>query len=104
MASATAMLSCVSSCGGHREVEKRLEELRAAVERELPPGSSKAQVLGFLTARGIEHSEGKDRVIYGGIPKAWEGGVTKSGIYLKFHMNEQDRLLRAEVQEVFTAP
>ena len=104
LAIATLMISCMSSCSGRRAIERRLEEIRADVARELPPGSSKAQVLAFLTARSIEHSEGKDRIISAGIPKAWESGLTKSGIYLKFYMSEQDTLLRAEIKEVFTAP
>jgi hypothetical protein len=105
-AAIVAMLSSVWSCGGRRDAERQLAELRDAVERELPAGSSKGQVLTFLTSRNIEHSEGKDRIIYAGIPNVSGGrwSWTKSGIYLKFYMSEQGTLLSSEVREVFTGP
>ncbi len=101
----------VDSCSQHRVTIREMEE---AIKRELPLGSSKAQVIAFLDAKRIHHGEiilskyeseypdngVEKRLIFASIPKVRKVLFMEWGIHMSFRFDENDRLIDYRVRLV----
>jgi len=83
----------------------RIEELQAAITTALPVGSSSSQVVAFLDARHIEHSEvvRESRTMYASTlhQRDW---FMETGVYIVFHFNEAGLMTGFSVEQVATGP
>lgn len=84
----------------------KTKEIEALVRKEVPAGSSSAQVITFLDANKIEHSgyQEKQRTIYGIVRNTSQGAMMKGSIQIEFHFDERAKLKDHTVKEVFTGP
>ena len=86
-----------------------VEEVRALIDKEIPPGSSAAQVVTFLDSRHIEHSDLGDakehaRIIYASIPHVKRDLFNNSyGMFLMFAFDTNEKLVSYGVQMIGNA-
>jgi hypothetical protein len=99
----------------HRVVRITAEALRVKIQEELPVGSSADKVLGFLDSLKTEHSEvfsseddsdfrGPTRMITAAIRGFRRGNLLADGVFMKFKLDERDRLRDFRVKYVLTGP
>jgi hypothetical protein len=94
-----------------------VREVDQAINRELPLGSTKGQVVEFLDKKHIQHSELvvvrydsdypdnlEKRLINAAIPKVKTRLLVEWGIYITFRFDEADRLIDHRVKWVGTGP
>ncbi len=81
-------------------------KVNALIRKEVPFGSSISQVMTFLDANHVEHSDyrEKEKAIYGIIHNTSGDSLVKSSITIEFHFSEQAKLKDYVVKEVFTGP
>lgn len=103
----------------HSNDNKRVtvRALKKEIKKNLPLGSTASQVIAFLDARGIDHSElatedylsdypGETdlRLIRAAIPRVKQGPLVEWGIFMSFRFDEKDRLIDYKVKLVGTGP
>ena len=82
------------------------------IRDHLPIGSSRADVAAYLDQRGIPHSyvaDSKEVPEYAHMEMAMiraasRGWLIRGDIHIVFHFDDQDRLSKYEVTEIFTGP
>ena len=87
------------------------EELHRRIERELPLGSSSGRVLIFLDSLKTEHSRvvksysrGSTTMISAAIRGLRKGNLLADGIFMEFHFDDKDSLVRYTVEYGYTLP
>ena len=80
------------------------EQVGQMIQRELPVGSSVAQATSVLDAKGIEHSDLTDHVIYAIMRKTSYGFLIEGAITIKLRFDSTGKLVSHSVKEVFTGP
>jgi len=100
-----ASLLVLASCGyqSPRDIERLLT-------RDIPPGTSKNEVVKFLDANGFDHSANykpelyylKSREISARAPGKKYGVFTSARVHVKLTFNEKDMLENIEAREVKT--
>jgi hypothetical protein len=82
------------------------EDLERAIHREIPAGSSKSDVVRFLTAHHIEYSaddqDGVPTIL--GVVRDVKGSIVKESIQVKFTFSSQGKLEGYKVKQVLTGP
>lgn len=85
----------------------KVKEIDELIRKEVPIGSSTSQVLAFLDAQKIEHSQqyfDRDRIIYASIRNTSGNWLVKNSVYIQFHFDEKATLKDYSVREVSTGP
>jgi len=87
------------------------EQLRRRIERELPLGSRSGKVLAFLDSLQTEHSDvspshysGSTTIITAAIRGVRKGNLLADGIFMEFHFDDKDALIRYTVKYGYTWP
>jgi len=89
-----------------------VEEVRATLNKDIPIGTHKDNVVKYLESKGISHSANYKPNIYydkhkefnASLPKASENPMVKSGIYITFKFDDKNVLIKTTVKEVHTGP
>lgn len=94
---------CLQSEQGAAMTTKEIETM---VQREIPLGSNKSQVIAFLDGRKIEHSGylETEKAVYAIIRNTSQGAIVKGAIKIEFYFDEQANLKNYTIKEVFTGP
>lgn len=95
----------MAGCGKRNKLVTT-EDLERAIHREIPVGSSKSDVVRFLTTNNIEYSADKEDGVpmILGIVRDVKGGMVKESIQMKFTFSSQGKLASYKVSQVFTGP
>jgi len=87
------------------------DDLRRRIEHDLPLGSPSSNVLLFLDSLDTEHSgvveshyRGSKTMISAAIRGFRKGNLLADGIFMEFHFDENDRLVRHSVKYGYTWP
>ena len=87
------------------------EQLRRRIELELPLGSRSGTVLAFLDSLKTEHSgvspshdTGSTTIITAAIRGVRKGNLLADGIFMRFHFDDKDKLIRYTVKYGYTWP
>lgn len=88
------------------------QQWNALVSRNLPSGTSRADVEKFLDQHGVEHSyiansnfPGEANSIVALVKSRDDSGlVKKSGVQIKFKFDADQRLVSSESKDLFTGP
>jgi len=87
------------------------DQLRRRIERDLPLGSRSGKVLAFLDSLKTEHSgvtpshySGSTTIITAAIRGIRKGNLLADGIFMEFHFDDKDRLIRYTVKYGYTWP
>ncbi len=116
--------SFVSSMQQNNWYQPRITQarVRQEIRRGLPMGSTVAQTIAFLAARGwidphnvgmyrnrnsfssdgFEQKDPSGSTLLASIPDAYPGLFSSGGIYMKFGFNDRGHLTRYELQDVYT--
>ncbi len=85
----------------------KAKEIDALIRKEVPIGSSTLQVIAFLDAQKIEHSQqyfDRDRIIYASMRNTSGNWLVKNSIYLQFQFDEKGNLENYSAKEIATGP
>src|SRR5215470_6076798 len=100
-----ALLFVLYGCQKQSTVD--MEALDNTIKRELPVGTSKKAIVGFLQQHGVSYDNSKDIKYYQGPVKIWgkvsqSHGITTTDFTLTFEFDENDRLVsyRMDKREV----
>lgn len=82
-----------------------VEEARSILQERLPIGSERRDVVAFLDAHRIEHSNSRDGKLYAIIrsERSWMTFVSRD-MQLEFDFGSDDRLVSTTVKYVLTGP
>ena len=96
-------VGCLQAEQDRTVTTKKVEEL---VQREIPIGTSKSQVIAFLDICQIEHSDYLEKVkaIYAIIRDTLQGTMVKGSIKIEFYFDDKSNLKDYLIKEVFTGP
>jgi hypothetical protein len=92
------------------------EEMNAMIERNIPLGSSTAEVKAVLSSYGMKYTglietdvisdfdsyPGRKRVVSASLKGFRVGSIISEGIFVNFLFDRDDRLIDYRVREVFT--
>jgi hypothetical protein len=99
-------------------------EVKRQIQKGLPMGSTIAQTIAFLGARGwidphnvglypnrgngssdgFEQKDPRGSTLTASIPDAYPGVIVSGGIYMKFGFDAKGRLTRYQLRDVYTGP
>jgi hypothetical protein len=96
------MLGALTACEG--KDGWTVGKVQAFVRENLPIGSGRSRVVQLLGEKGIENSgpQAASGVLYAIIRNTSGGPIIKGSITMKFYFDDSDRLVRYEIQKVFT--
>lgn len=84
---------------------KQMDEM---IKKELPIGAGKDRVLEFLDSKKIEHSDYIDyknqKLIMAAVRNTSTGFFATASIHVTFYFDEYGKLVKYNVEEVFTGP
>jgi hypothetical protein len=96
---AAAVMMTIAGCPSGRNADDVARKLDAEFRANVPNGSSKQIVIDFLRTRSIAyHDESKLKLITASIPDIEKGTLTRSGVYMQFRFDAQDRLANHEIK------
>ena len=97
------LVGCLQAEQDRTVTTKKVEEL---VQREIPIGTSKSQVIAFLDICQIEHSDYLEKVkaIYAIIRDTLQGTMVKGSIKIEFYFDDKSNLKDCFIKKVFTGP
>lgn len=99
------MLVYTLSCSRGVDAHAMAARLDGEFSAQVPTGSSKQQVIDFLTRHAIEyHDEQRLHLITAAIHDVEKRSMTKFGVYMKFELDANDRLLNHEIKALGTGP
>lgn len=79
--------------------------LDAEFSANVPPGSTKENVMVFLTSRGIAaYEDRRARIVTASLTGIEKGLLTRAGVYMTFHFDEAGRLTTHEIRAIATGP
>ncbi len=82
----------LSMCTARDYAQELANKLDAEFTRNVPPRSTKADVIAFLRSHRIEYYELPEKSLGGRIPDAQKTFLTKSGVYMTFQFDNAGRL------------
>jgi hypothetical protein len=96
----------VIGCGS---AKPNVVAVKQDLAKALPPQSTPAQVLDYLSSKGIEHSQylndpRKGRCINAFVRDKTMFATVKTNCGLLFHFDDHDRLVSFEAREIRTGP
>jgi hypothetical protein len=85
-------------------------QIESQIKKEIPIGSTKAQVVAYLDSHGYEHSANykpelyynKTKTINASVPKKSYGILTEGKIHLTLAFDNNDKLASYKVEEILT--
>lgn len=101
---------CFCACS---KTDPVVEQIKTEIEKELPSGSTKSEVIRFLDSKGIEYSDPfakpgdhvlKDRFINATIRNVVQNMGVSSDILITFTFDKEDRLMKHRVEARHTGP
>jgi hypothetical protein len=93
-----------SSARAEVKRQAHLAELTKAIEVALPAGSTASQVIAFLDARHIQHSDfdERTRAVYASSAEEQVNLLFRTGVYLVFHFDGAARMTNFSVEQKAT--
>jgi hypothetical protein len=80
-------------------------EMKALIDHELPVGSSPERALALLDSMHAERSDyGPNHIITANLGQSYSKGPVNGNVYVVLHYDAQNRLTKAETNEVLTGP
>ncbi len=96
---AAALMITIVGCPSGQNAEQVARKINAEFTANVPPGSSKQTVIDFLRTRNIAyHDEPKLKLITASIADVEKSTLTKSGVYMQFHFDDQEHLTNHEIK------
>lgn len=91
--------------GARRQHVLSEAQVKTLIARNLPKGSTYAEVVAFLDAHAVAHSGYQpDRHVRAIIRKTRSNWIVRTDIALDFSFDETGKLVRCDAREVFTGP
>lgn len=87
-----------------------VSQIESQIKKEIPTGSTKAQVVAFLDSHGYEHSANykpelyynKTKTINASVPKKSYGILTEGKIHITLVFDNDNKLANYKVEEILT--